>query len=101
MTFLFLGTFVGALLFSFILTKVVRDIDVRTAGPCLKFSVQAIAGAMLFGGGLRILSLPVLFGTHQFSWFTGLPLTILWVIAITNAFNLIDGLDGLAAGSAL
>jgi UDP-GlcNAc:undecaprenyl-phosphate GlcNAc-1-phosphate transferase len=31
----------------------------------------------------------------------GLPLTILWVLWITNAFNLIDGLDGLAAGSAL
>jgi UDP-GlcNAc:undecaprenyl-phosphate GlcNAc-1-phosphate transferase len=31
----------------------------------------------------------------------GLPITVLWVIGITNAFNLIDGLDGLAAGSAL
>jgi UDP-GlcNAc:undecaprenyl-phosphate GlcNAc-1-phosphate transferase len=31
----------------------------------------------------------------------GLAFTILWVLAITNAFNLIDGLDGLAAGSAL
>ncbi len=31
----------------------------------------------------------------------GLPLTIFWVLLITNAFNLIDGLDGLAAGSAL
>jgi len=30
-----------------------------------------------------------------------LPLTVLWVVAVTNAFNLIDGLDGLAAGSAL
>src|SRR5438045_1247225 len=29
------------------------------------------------------------------------PLTMLWVMAITNAFNLIAGLDGLAAGSAL
>ena len=29
------------------------------------------------------------------------PLTILWVLGITNAFNLIDGLDGLAAGSSL
>ena len=75
--------------------------DVRGASPYLKFTVQAIAGALLFAGGLRILDLPVLFGGHQFSWFVGLPLTMLWVLAITNAFNLIDGLDGLAAGSAL
>lgn len=75
--------------------------DRRNATPLLKFSVQAIAGAMLFAGGLRIFALPVLFGTHHFSWITGLVFTITWVIAITNAFNLIDGLDGLAAGSAL
>src|SRR5438876_5497483 len=75
--------------------------DVRDASPYLKFTVQAIAGALLFAGGLRILDLPVLFGGHQFSWFIGLPLTMLWVLAITNAFNLIDGLDGLAAGSSL
>ena len=75
--------------------------DRRNASPLLKFSVQAIAGAMLFAGGLRIFALPVLFGAHQFSWVTGLAFTIVWVIAITNAFNLIDGLDGLAAGSAL
>lgn len=75
--------------------------DLRGAGPYLKFSVQALAGGMLFAGGLRILDLPVLFGTHNLPWFLGLPLTIIWVLAITNAFNLIDGLDGLAAGSAL
>jgi UDP-GlcNAc:undecaprenyl-phosphate/decaprenyl-phosphate GlcNAc-1-phosphate transferase len=75
--------------------------DIFTVGPYLKFSVQAIAGAMLFAGGLRILDLPLLFGARQFSAFVGLPLTIFWVMAITNAFNLIDGLDGLAAGSAL
>ena len=75
--------------------------DIRAVGPYFKFAVQAIAGTMLFAGGLRILDLPVLFGHHHFSWFAGLPLTILWVLAITNAFNLIDGLDGLAAGSAL
>ena len=71
--------------------------DMRGASPYLKFAVQAIAGALLFAGGLRILDLPVLFGGHHFSWIVGLPLTILWVLAITNAFNLIDGLDGLAA----
>ncbi len=75
--------------------------DVRTVGPYFKFLVQGAAGAMLFAGGLRILDLPLLFGTRHFSWMLGLPVTIFWVIAITNAFNLIDGLDGLAAGSAL
>ena len=75
--------------------------DIRSVGPYFKFAVQAVAATMLFAGGLRILDLPVLFGNHHFSWFVGLPLTILWVVAITNAFNLIDGLDGLAAGSAL
>ena len=75
--------------------------DIHSVSPSCKFAVQAIAATMLFTGGLRILDLPVLFGNHHFPWFVGLPLTILWVVAITNAFNLIDGLDGLAAGSAL
>jgi UDP-GlcNAc:undecaprenyl-phosphate/decaprenyl-phosphate GlcNAc-1-phosphate transferase len=75
--------------------------DLYTVGPYFKFAVQAIAATMLFMGGLRILNVPVLFGQHQLPWFVGLPITILWVLAITNAFNLIDGLDGLAAGSAL
>lgn len=75
--------------------------DLFSAGPYLKFAVQAVAASMLFMGGLRILNLPLVFGEHRLPWFVGLPLTILWVLAITNAFNLIDGLDGLAAGSAL
>ena len=75
--------------------------DIYSLGPYVKFAVQGVAGAMVYAGGLRILNLPVLFGHHHFSNFIGFPLTILWVLAITNAFNLIDGLDGLAAGSAL
>ena len=75
--------------------------DLRGAGPYLKFAVQAIAAAMLFAGGMRVLDLPLIFGSYSPPWFVGLPLTVLWVVAVTNAFNLIDGLDGLAAGSAL
>lgn len=75
--------------------------DMRSIGPYTKFAVQAFAAILLFAGGFRILDLPVLFGARQFGWTIGLPVTILWVIGITNAFNLIDGLDGLAAGSAL
>jgi UDP-GlcNAc:undecaprenyl-phosphate/decaprenyl-phosphate GlcNAc-1-phosphate transferase len=75
--------------------------DIRGAEPYLKFSVQAIAGGILYAFGVQIFDLPVLLGHHHLPWFVSLPLTILWVLAITNAFNLIDGLDGLAAGAAL
>jgi UDP-GlcNAc:undecaprenyl-phosphate/decaprenyl-phosphate GlcNAc-1-phosphate transferase len=75
--------------------------DIHPVGPYTKFAVQAVAATMLFVGGFRISNLPILFGAHHFTWTIGLPITILWVLAITNAFNLIDGLDGLAAGSAL
>ena len=75
--------------------------DIHGVGPYFKFSVQGIAATMLFIGGLRIVNIPVIFGDHHLPWYVGLAFTVLWVLAITNAFNLIDGLDGLAAGSAL
>jgi len=75
--------------------------DIHSVGPYTKFAVQGVAAIMLFAGGLRILDLPVLFGARHLAWYIGLPITVLWVLGITNAFNLIDGLDGLAAGSAL
>ncbi|HEX8087264.1 MAG TPA: MraY family glycosyltransferase, partial [Blastocatellia bacterium] len=74
--------------------------DFNPIRPSLKFAAQALAGAMLFFGGFQIFQIPLLFGEHRFGWLA-LPLTIIWVLWITNAFNLIDGVDGLAAGSAL
>ena len=75
--------------------------DLRGAGPYFKFTVQGIAATMLYVGGLRIVHIPVIFGQRVLPWYVGLFCTVIWVLAITNAFNLIDGLDGLAAGCAL
>jgi UDP-GlcNAc:undecaprenyl-phosphate/decaprenyl-phosphate GlcNAc-1-phosphate transferase len=75
--------------------------DLRGIGPYWKFFVQAIAGAIVFAGGLRIVALPILFGSSRFGWVVSLGVTIFWILWITNAFNLIDGVDGLATGSAL
>ena len=75
--------------------------DRKGAGHRLKFSVQIIAAVVIyyFGFQIKILSLP--FGGHIDLWYFALPFTILWVVGITNAINLIDGIDGLAAGVSL
>ena len=75
--------------------------DFRGLSPYLKFVAQAGAAIALYFNGFGISRLSVLAGNPHLGWLIGLPLTILWVVWITNAFNLIDGLDGLAAGCAL
>jgi UDP-GlcNAc:undecaprenyl-phosphate/decaprenyl-phosphate GlcNAc-1-phosphate transferase len=75
--------------------------DLRGIGPYWKFGIQALAGGMVYLGGLRIVHLPVVLGKTDVGWAVSLLLTVFWILFITNAFNLIDGVDGLAAGSAL
>ncbi len=91
----FLGLYLGC---SIILILGVFD-DLFGSGAQLKFIVQGIAAAVLFYFGFRIdfITNP-LGGVLEFDTFTSFLLTIFWVAAVTNAINLLDGLDGLAAG---
>ena len=63
-----------------------------------KFMVQ-IACALLFPlSGLWIHDLSGLFWLHEIPAWIGIPLTVFLVVYVTNAINLIDGVDGLASG---
>lgn len=66
----------------------------------LKFVIQiATACVVVFGFDIRIDFVNIPFHTYSSieSWIA-IPFTILWIVGVTNAINLIDGLDGLAAG---
>jgi UDP-GlcNAc:undecaprenyl-phosphate GlcNAc-1-phosphate transferase len=72
--------------------------DVRGARPWVKLLAQVAAGLYLFNHGydVRLVSNP--FGEPFLLGWMSLPLTVLWVVGVSNAINLVDGLDGLAAG---
>lgn len=75
--------------------------DLHPLGPYWKFGLQTFAALLLYLGGFGVRRIDLIFSGHDLRTAVGLPLTILWVLLITNAFNLLDGLDGLAAGSAI
>ena len=65
----------------------------------VKLCGQIAAALVLVGFGIQIDWLTNPFGDLIFlPWFFAIPLTVFWVIGFTNTVNLIDGLDGLAAG---
>jgi UDP-GlcNAc:undecaprenyl-phosphate GlcNAc-1-phosphate transferase len=72
--------------------------DVRGANRWTKIAVQVLAALIMIKVGLviRIVNNP--FGSPiRLGMFSGV-VTVLWLVGVTNAINLIDGLDGLAAG---
>ncbi|OQX14963.1 MAG: hypothetical protein BWK80_41360 [Desulfobacteraceae bacterium IS3] len=75
--------------------------DIWGLGPKLKFAVQITAAVVAYAGGIKItiISLPLVQDWHL-AWLS-LPVTIFWFVLVINAINLIDGLDGLAAGISL
>ncbi len=75
--------------------------DLRGAGVGQKLTVQCAVAALLFVLGLRIEGLANPFGPTLALGPLSFPFTMLWIVGIINAFNLIDGLDGLAGGVAL
>ena len=76
--------------------------DIMALPAMLKFVVQIIAAAIpaTHGVVIQAFSNPNIFSKNLY-WVLGwlsIPVTVLWIVAITNAVNLIDGLDGLANG---
>jgi UDP-GlcNAc:undecaprenyl-phosphate GlcNAc-1-phosphate transferase len=74
--------------------------DVRPVSVPVKLAVQTAAAGVAIGFGIRIDHVTLLGATWPLGWLA-VPLTLLWIVGLTNAFNLMDGLDGLAAGLAI
>jgi len=72
--------------------------DKYSLSPKYKLLIQIIAAVIFVSSGTTINFIQVpYFDQINFGWW-GYPLTVLWIVGITNAINFIDGLDGLASG---
>ncbi|MBP8639917.1 MAG: undecaprenyl/decaprenyl-phosphate alpha-N-acetylglucosaminyl 1-phosphate transferase [Oscillospiraceae bacterium] len=76
--------------------------DIISLNAWVKLLMQIIAAvvAVLHGVEINVLANPALWSSKEYLILGGLsvPITILWIVGITNSVNLIDGLDGLAVG---
>lgn len=73
--------------------------DLMDITPAKKFTVQIIASVILVTlGGVRITSLHGIFGLQEIVYPVSFLLSTFVVLVVMNAFNLIDGIDGLASG---
>lgn len=69
-------------------------LDMRAAK---KFMLQLVAAAIIAAGGTRLHSLHGLFGIEQLPIWAQYVCTVFFICSVSNAWNLIDGIDGLAA----
>ena len=78
--------------------------DLRDLSPKRKLLFQIAAAVILIMGGIKIDFITNPFSSSSslimLGWMS-IPITLFWVVGITNTVNLIDGLDGLAAGVAM
>lgn len=72
--------------------------DLVGVGYRYKFLIQILAAVLIVLSGNWLHSLGGLFGIHEISPWIGIPITVFVIVFITNAINLIDGIDGLASG---
>lgn len=76
--------------------------DLRGTNATVKFTALGLIATLFFimGGRIEVLSIPFL-GSVQLPSTLSFLITVFWLVGIANAFNLIDGMDGLASGAAL
>lgn len=75
--------------------------DSHPLGPGIKFILQIVAALISVGHGVLIQAVanPLPLGDPYWSFgIMSVPITVIWIVAVTNSVNLIDGLDGLADG---
>ena len=89
----------GVLLGAAVATTVGAIDDFRRLPPGQKLAGQVLAAAIptWFGVWIDRFTFPFV-GIHELPGWVGVPVTILWIVAIMNMVNFLDGLDGLAAG---
>ena len=73
--------------------------DYKDISPKFKLAGQFVAALILVAAGfsIRFISNPFTGSTVSLGVF-GIPITVLWLVGVSNAVNLIDGMDGLASG---
>ena len=73
--------------------------DLLVVAPDKKLYAQLISTTfIIFGSGITINSLQGLFGIYELNYWIGVLLTYVVFVVLINAYNLIDGIDGLASG---